>query len=867
MAKNSSDGLARLQNESRIPATTWRQWCNLLKMDPLEAIDVWEEICHPIMVANRKTPEIPYILQLRSGRLDLDIFEFKEEVAKVLHFMTFIYSLEDERLTKGKIKTALLKLYRTTGQRVASDRPRDYIERFIADACALVVVAKVLKGANITLTSVLKPVIDGAASLPQVVQLGMKSLGPGDLSDSIREFLEDPFLNPNAAARAKVDDDEDEDEQEEDDEEDDEYEEEVADTSEDEPDDDDDAEGNEDDDDDEADVDGDDDDYDDDDDDEANPIETVLLKFKTAIHALYEAEDFAGGSADEESDETSADSPLDKRLKVIAAFNPLRATIPSMEEAQKIAMRLERARNAGRNRPTLSARPAPPVSTGGGGGGGGGRGGGGTTVIKGGGGAAAGGGKKSGAASPADAAVAGPRPSPRSDGKGSDRVDMNKVEAVTVEPTDFVDAADVTFGEFSERVKQVCKGLATVESADQIVWSLFVDPAAAIGDVPALARALTRENTPTFKAYTNIRMAAQFMSLKNLLSTSDQALKKERNFTVELNQLLNYVGNSTRELQPDTRQLFPLGRVLDHAASALVRLEALRVNVSFAETHGDQYTREAVIVYYEEALRQITDETDRDVLNLARERADADSATMLASHEAQEFVATLMQTSRSFATELVTDGHAASEEQLLAALAANPLTFEGAEKTEAGDLPVGLLKPSDLGAIYDETAKHVCGQVWSVLSSVHQPEKVVPELLDMLREVMMASFRFKPEKRRHQDNARLALSVVSLDKVAGNSNLKDLYVRVTDDGQMYYVEDYEDGSFVDLFELREYKPARLASAAKKEADANDTEALQTGRKYLCTVGRTNRLIGEMPADVINGCVRDDAGATKVFPAF
>ena len=154
-----------------------------------------------------------------------------------------------------------------------------------------------------------------------------------------------------------------------------------------------------------------------------------------------------------------------------------------------------------------------------------------------------------------------------------------------------------------------------------------------------------------------------------------------------------------------------------------------------------------------------------------------------------------------------------------------------------------------------------------MLTAVHQPEKVVPQILDMLREVLMACFRFKPEKRRHQDNARLALSVVSLDKVSGNANLKDLYVRVSDDGQMHYVDDYEDGTFVDLFELREYKPARLASAAKKEAEANDTEALQTGRKYLCTVGRTNRLIGEAPADIINGCVRDDAGATKVFPAF
>ena len=83
--KSLSDGLARLQNESRIPATTWRQWCNLLEMHPDDAIDVWEEICHPIMIANRRVPEIPYILQLRSGRPELDIYEFKDECAKVHH--------------------------------------------------------------------------------------------------------------------------------------------------------------------------------------------------------------------------------------------------------------------------------------------------------------------------------------------------------------------------------------------------------------------------------------------------------------------------------------------------------------------------------------------------------------------------------------------------------------------------------------------------------------------------------------------------------------------------------------------------------------------------------------------------------------
>ena len=101
-----TDDFSRLQNQSRIPATTWREWCNLLKLDPIDAVDVWEEICHPIMVATRKIPEVPYILLMRAARLDLDIFDFKEEVPKVLHVITFLYALKNQRLIKDKTKSA-----------------------------------------------------------------------------------------------------------------------------------------------------------------------------------------------------------------------------------------------------------------------------------------------------------------------------------------------------------------------------------------------------------------------------------------------------------------------------------------------------------------------------------------------------------------------------------------------------------------------------------------------------------------------------------------------------------------------------------------------------------------------------------------
>jgi len=182
-------------------------------------------------------------------------------------------------------------------------------------------------------------------------------------------------------------------------------------------------------------------------------------------------------------------------------------------------------------------------------------------------------------------------------------------------------------------------------------------------------------------------------------------------------------------------------------------------------------------------------------------------------------------------------------------------------------VPAELLKESDLGEVFDTLAAYVCTQAWAVMESAHDPEKVVAELKTMLREVVAGSLKFEPERKRHTERAALALTVVCLDKVSGNANLKDLFVRVTEQGEIHYVEDFEDGTYVDLFELREYKPVRIASAAKKEAEAAGTEQLQTGRKYLYTVGRTNKLFGGMPADVINTCIRGEGGGPKLFPAF
>ena len=206
MAKAMSDGLARLQSQSRISSNTWRKWCNLLELDPLDAVEVWEEICHPIMLATNKMPEIPYILQMRATRIEMDIFDFKEEVPQVLQAITFLYSLKDERLSKGKLRSAILKFYKRTALALPADYPPgQFAQKFIFDLGVVMLLAKVLKGPSITMTGVLKPVIEGRGSLDHLIKLGLKSMGDIDYADVVRNFLE--FDSEVAVAAAKDDED------------------------------------------------------------------------------------------------------------------------------------------------------------------------------------------------------------------------------------------------------------------------------------------------------------------------------------------------------------------------------------------------------------------------------------------------------------------------------------------------------------------------------------------------------------------------------------------------------------------------------------------------------------------------------------
>ena len=85
----------------------------------------------------------------------------------------------------------------------------------------------------------------------------------------------------------------------------------------------------------------------------------------------------------------------------------------------------------------------------------------------------------------------------------------------------------------------------------------------------------------------------------------------------------------------------------------------------------------------------------------------------------------------------------------------------------------------------------------------------------------------------------MPITVASLAKLTGNADVHQLYVRVGTDGKVLYVEGYEDGTYADLMELRDYSRVRM----------------QTFNE------------GEGASAILAGCVRHDDGEIKFFPSF
>ena len=773
-----ADGLARLQGQSRIPASTWRRWCALLELPPHQAIELWEEICWPITIASGRRPEVAYILQLRAARADLDIPTFREELAPLLHLTTFFNVLADPYLDLPHLPAALLRYYKYTIDNTFRQPPFNCLmDQFAYDTCRALIVVKVTSTPDITLSRVLKLLGEGRASLEHLIHLACSAPGNDDFAGLIRAFLRPETRDESSAEKKTA---------------------------------------------------------------EEWTSGQVIEQFRRILQTLYETEFHS------QQEKQVSFRVLERRMKAIRAFDPFKATIPGLEEAQAIARRNE----VTPRRPTAK-KPAPvslpkngaeskqPAS-----------------IPS----------PKNGAASaaaPVAPAAVVPTISPQS-------VPVAQAADIDIDADAIVSVQPVHIEEFDQVVRYVGQLLARTEVADQKVWSLFLEPSAEIDDLPTLTHQLIAGEGSVHQAGDFLLQAARYLPFKKLIPSTRRALK-EPPLTLQVQNFVNYIGNNGRHpFTPDDRKIASLGKLLDRAAAAYLRLQALKTAHALFDREENCST-DAVVSCYEKALSQVTAHVDHDLLIRARTRADADVQVLLEQFNARKFADELLASCRTYAEKLRDEQRTRSLEQTRAALEACPLILEESDLSDTGEpraeLSLSEIIPSALGEIFDAVSTHILTCAWKVLRPVHEPSRIVKKLERILVEILVDSLVLSPARRRHQENPRIPLQVVGLDKLNRDANFRDFFVRVDDDNRIATVDNFEDGRYVDLFELRTYTPSRVHAAAQKKNEEEGEVELQTGRQYLFSVGRTCRLFGRTPGEVVDSCIKGDSGTPQIFPLF
>ena len=900
MANIASDGLARVQSESHISANTWRQWSSRLGLDPADVVELWDEVCHPLMVASGKAPDIAFVMQLRAMRSELYIEEFRDEVPAALITSNLLDSLRDERFTGAKAKSAILRLCQHLDAADPSCPPEQFRRRFVVDLCAAILLARVMPGENVSLSRLVRLLQEGRATLDKLTPLALKATASEPYADLVRACLQarqEMETSPPAG-----DSDEDDEELRAD---------AAGDASEAEPDDGDEFGG-----DDEDQAGGGDgaDDEDDDDEDEdegAPPAETgadrFLSTFNAAMEAIYEAEAADLGYTQDNNELVAA------RLSAISQFHPLRSRIPSMEEAQKLNRQssagsdsgrqraLDRARTsasqskAGKTapRPVMTARPTRTGGSAAGTGASAGTspglassspsGGGKSSVIKAAK-AAAGGAAASGACSTATtsspgAHTAAPAAAPQGDETAGDAAAAGDARegaggnaaapAVRFCVGQPIAVEEVARHELNEVVSHIAQVLSLLEELDERVWQLLCEPTVELSDPRQLAEDLLTDDSGAQQSYGAVRIVADKQALKRLLELPPDRRLNERRFDLELAAFLNTINNSRRSFEPDSRQLIPVPKVLDYAAACLVRLEALRTALDCARESGADYDAAAATARYDEVLANVTYMAEQELVVPARERADADAVAVGEAVVADLTIDRLVAESCAYARQLEADGHTGSVEDIDQAVAAAPLQFGGIEPGEElpGPLPDQYVEPTKLGEIHDRVRAYVFGRVWPLLQPRHRPQETAARLDTELREALKGTIRMEPRRERHQKNPKVSLAVVSLETLNGNPELGHLYVRVTVDGKLLYIEDFEDGTYLDLFERRKNTKRQMHARARDRAHDEGSGELQMGSNYLYSVGRTNTPFGRTQAQIMKGCVLNEDDEPVIYPIF
>jgi len=183
-----NEALARLQKVSRIAASTWRRWCELLHLSPLQATELWQEIGAPLEQVCGQRPNISYLMRLRSARADIDIQEFKEEVAPIRHLLGFFRLLNDDTMGNEELSTAVLRYYKYALANTLLQEPfQRFIDQFACDLCRTFLIAKLARSPQVTLSRVLHLLAEGRAVLDRLVDLALK--GGNAEGGAIAKFL------------------------------------------------------------------------------------------------------------------------------------------------------------------------------------------------------------------------------------------------------------------------------------------------------------------------------------------------------------------------------------------------------------------------------------------------------------------------------------------------------------------------------------------------------------------------------------------------------------------------------------------------------------------------------------------------------
>ena len=193
----ATQGLARIQSESRISANTWRDWCARLGIDIDEAVEVWDEICYPMALVAGTMPDVAYVLQLRAFRLDQDILDFREEIPVVLHFNAFVGSLQDGATVGEKYRAAVLRYYQKSAARFSSGLPREtFVRSLLSDLCTALLLAKLLPAGKVNLSRLLLVLVEEKGTLGSFASLALKSLSDKPFADEVAQCLRESRACP-----------------------------------------------------------------------------------------------------------------------------------------------------------------------------------------------------------------------------------------------------------------------------------------------------------------------------------------------------------------------------------------------------------------------------------------------------------------------------------------------------------------------------------------------------------------------------------------------------------------------------------------------------------------------------------------------